>query len=61
MNKPIRYSPEVRERAVRMVLTGEHEYPSRWSATIESQTCYKFAYRQFGHRHLMLRTFASAA
>ncbi|MBF0282019.1 MAG: peptidase [Zetaproteobacteria bacterium] len=28
---------------------------------IESQTCCKFAYRQFGHRHLMLRTFASEA
>jgi len=28
---------------------------------IESQTCCKFAYRQFGLCHLMLRTFASAA
>lgn len=32
MNTQARYSPEVRERAVRMVLTGEHEPPSRWSA-----------------------------
>jgi len=32
MNTQVRYSPEVRERAVRMVLTGEHDYPSRWSA-----------------------------
>lgn len=30
--KAQKYSPEVRERAVRMVLTGEHDYPSRWSA-----------------------------
>jgi len=29
-----RYSPEVRERAVRMVLTSEHEYPSRWSTLV---------------------------
>ena len=26
------YSPEVRERAVRMVLTSEREYSSRWAA-----------------------------
>lgn len=32
MNKKLRYSPEVRERAVRMVLTSEHENPSRWAA-----------------------------
>ena len=29
------YSPEVRERAVRLVLTSEHEHPSR-RATIQS-------------------------
>lgn len=35
MKKPIKYSPEVRERAVRMVLESQGEYPSQWSA-IES-------------------------
>ncbi len=34
MNTQARYSPEVRERAVRMVLTSEHEYPSRWATIV---------------------------
>ena len=32
MSKANRYSPEVRERAVRMLLEHEREYPSRWQA-----------------------------
>ena len=32
MNKQIRYSPEVRERAVRMVLEHQREYESQWVA-----------------------------
>ena len=32
MTKQAKYSPEVRERAVRMVLTHQNEYPSQWAA-----------------------------
>jgi len=32
MNTQKRYSPEVRERAVRMVFEHEREHPSQWSA-----------------------------
>lgn len=35
MNKPTKYSPEVRKRAVRMVQEHRNEYPSQWAA-IES-------------------------
>ena len=35
MNKSKKFSPEVRERAVRMVLEHRGEYPSLWAA-IES-------------------------
>ena len=32
MNKSARYSPEVRERAVRLVSEHQGEYPSQWAA-----------------------------
>ena len=32
MGRPSRYSPEVRERAVRMVFEHEREYESQWAA-----------------------------
>ena len=34
MRKQVRYSPEVRERAVRMVFEHESEYESQWSALV---------------------------
>lgn len=32
MNKPNKYSPEVKERAVRLVQEHRHAYPSLWAA-----------------------------
>ena len=32
MSNSKRYSPEVRERAVRLVFEHEHDYPSQWAA-----------------------------
>ena len=34
MSRSIRYSPEVRERAVRMVFEHQREYPSQWQAVV---------------------------
>jgi transposase len=38
MSKSIRYSPEVRERAVRMVFEHQREYPSQWQAVVSIAT-----------------------
>ena len=38
MSKSIRYSPEVRERAVRMVFDHQCEYPSQWQAVVSIAT-----------------------
>jgi transposase len=38
MSKSIRYSPEVRERAVRMVFEHQREYPSQWPAVVSIAT-----------------------
>ena len=34
MNKRTRYSPEVRERAVRLLFDHRGEYPSKWAALV---------------------------
>jgi transposase len=32
MGRPSKYSPELRDRAVRMVVEHAHDYPSQWAA-----------------------------
>ena len=34
MNKPMRYSPEIRERAVRLVYENQGDYGSQWAAMV---------------------------
>lgn len=34
MNKQVRYSPEVRERAVRLVYDNQGDYGSQWAAIV---------------------------
>jgi transposase len=38
MSKSTRYSPEVRERAVRMVFEHQNEHPSQWQAVVSIAT-----------------------
>ena len=38
MTRQTRYSPEVRERAVRMVFDNEREYDSQWAAIVSIAT-----------------------
>ena len=38
MSKSMRYSPEVRERAVRMVFDHQSEYSSQWQAVVSIAT-----------------------
>ena len=38
MSKSTRYSPEVRDRAVRMVFDHQREYPSQWQAVVSIAT-----------------------
>ena len=50
MARKSRYSPEVRERAVRMVLENEREYDSQWSAIVSIATkigCYPETLRKW--------------
>ena len=38
MSRSIRYSPEVRERAFRIVFDHQKEYPSQWQAVVSIAT-----------------------
>jgi transposase len=35
MKKSVKFSPEVRERAVRMVAESRGDHPSQWAAIVE--------------------------
>jgi transposase len=53
MDKPRRYAPEVRERAVRLVQEHEREYSSQWAAIrsiAEKIGCTKEALRRWVRR-----------
>jgi putative transposase len=51
MTKQTKYSPEVRERAVLMVLTHQNEYPSQWAAICSIATLIWMDW--FDHRRLL--------
>ena len=40
--KSRRYAPEVRDRAVRMVLEHQHEYSSQWAAIVSIAGKFEF-------------------
>ena len=53
MTRTSRYSPEVRERAVRMVLEHEREYNSQWTAIVSIASkigCTPETLRKWGRR-----------
>jgi transposase len=54
MTRPNRYSPEIRERAVRMVFEHEAEHPSQWAAISSIAT-------KFGMTPETLRTWVRRA
>ncbi len=39
MNKQFRYSPEVREQAVRLVYENQGDYGSQWAAVTRRYSC----------------------
>ncbi|EGE1296411.1 IS3 family transposase, partial [Shigella flexneri] len=54
MTKNTRFSPEVRQRAVRMVLESQGEYDSQWATICSSAPkigCTPETLRVWGHQH----------